>query len=111
MKKCPCCDSKKIKVENTYLMNFWDAPNPLTSKIRNIWVENIEYTCSDCKKIFFNDLHLFNMKFRVTNRLIDYLIKNVHKKSFYDIMKETNISYERAFAIVNDLIKTKKVKY
>jgi len=106
-KKC-ICGSKNIDKKYSYLMNFFDTPDK-NGNIRTEWIENYEYVCNDCGNYSFNDLHLFNRKHRITNRLYDYIKKNINNKSMNDIIQETNLSYEKLIDILKDILKKKEI--
>ena len=108
VKKCPHCESKNIRKGFGHYGNYFDAPHPITKQKRQVFVQSkFGYDCLDCKMPILDDLHMFNVEFTVTQRLIDYIEHNLNKKSFIDITKETGISFEKAIAIVSSLQKEK----
>lgn len=100
-KKCPCCESKNINFDGEYDIQFADLPNENGKKI-DIWSTTKFYICNDCKIPFVTDLHLFNMKHRVTNRLVDFIVDNLDKYSFNDFEEKVGLSMEKVISICKD---------
>jgi hypothetical protein len=48
-----------------------------------------------------NDLHLFDLRFNITKRLIDYIYDNFEKKSVAEVSKETDLAIEDIFEIIH----------
>jgi len=108
-KKCKYCESRNIKKAFGHYGNFPDAPDPQTGTPRRIFVESDQgYDCLDCGHMLVTDLHLFNMELGVTFRLIDYIAKNMEKKSFAEICKECDIDFDLAYDIAKSIIENQK---
>lgn len=103
-KKCKHCESKNIRKGFGHYGNFADAPDPRTGLPRRIFVNSDQgYDCLDCGKMLVTDLHLFNMELGVTFRLIDYISKNLNKKSFAEVCDETGIDFDLAYRIAKSI--------
>lgn len=104
-KKCPRCESKNIKIDNLCVSNqrFYHTPHPQTGNKRKIDIENKMYFCEnpECKCYFSNDLHLVNQTIGVTNSLIEYVIKNIDKKSEVEVLEETGIDFDTLWEIIH----------
>lgn len=93
------CGSKDISLDSKFDMNFFDSPDD-NGNLRNIWTTVSFYKCNKCSNKFYGNMHMFNMKYRVTNRLIDFIRNNLNNMSMQDMMLVTNLSYERLFLIL-----------
>jgi len=102
-KKCPHCESKKIKDEGVFSYCYSDLPGDFGLK-RNLWVNKQSFQCNDCKKPFDTDMHMFNNNLMITKRLEDYILSNKDKKSFEEVEKITKLSFEKIFEIVSQKI-------
>jgi len=97
------CGSKNHNKTYKVKINFCDTPNPVNGKVRDVFVEVQTYHCNDCGNDFYPELHMFNLDFQITNRLLEYIEKNINKKSMSDILEETNLSFERLLNILQYL--------
>lgn len=97
---CPCCGSKDVKKDIAVKQHFLDTPHPNTSEKRSIVVENHYYKCSTCKMSFLNDLHMFNHRFAVTKRLIDYIYSNINNMSAMEVSERTGLNVEEIYDIL-----------
>lgn len=103
-KTCTACGEKgstKIKRDIQYISSFIDIPNPLSKQKRTIECHYWWNECNKCGMTLINDLHLFDLRFNVTKRLIDYIYKNLDKKSELDISNETGLCLEDVVEIVH----------
>jgi len=102
---CPCCFKKGNKAIGTkdipICATFVDAPNPKTNKKRIIECSYDFWTCKSCGMTLNNHLHMFDMRFNVTKRLIDYIYTNLDKKSSFQIADETGLPLEEVHEIVH----------
>ncbi len=109
-KCCAKCGGKKIsKAPVSYLGGFYDTPHPQTEEKRVINVEWFAYDCSDCgSSTLSGDLHMIDIEFGVTNRLIDYIVGALEKKSSVEILNETGISMDALYKILTENEDVKK---
>lgn len=103
--ECPCCSKKGTKAIATkdisVYSSFVDAPNPTTNKKRVIECYYDYCTCKQCGMTLVNHLHMFDMRFNVTKRLIDYIYANLDKKPSFQIADETGLPIEDIHEIVH----------
>ena len=97
-KACKCCSSTKIKDDIKYVMSFIDTPNERRKRV--IETHYFWGACENCGMTTTNNLHLFDLRFNVTKRLIDYIYKNIDKKSALEISEETGLELLDVFEIV-----------
>lgn len=101
---CPCCGKKGSKTatkDYKYVSSFIDTPNPLTGNKRVIECHYYISTCKKCGMTLNNNLHLFDMKYNVTLRLIDYIFENLEKIGEEEIINKTGISADILFEMID----------
>lgn len=103
--ECPCCGKKGAKSKYKYtdmdiITSFKDTPNPQNGKRRVIEAHYNYFTCKNCGMTLNNHLHMFDLRFNVTKRLIDYIYENLDTKTPLDIANETGVSIEDIFEII-----------
>lgn len=98
---CGCTGSSKIKRDIKVTSSFLDVPNPVTKQKRVIECHYWMNECSSCGMTLINDLHLFDLRFSVTKRLIDYIYTNLDKKSVDEVVNETGLPIEDVFEIIH----------
>ncbi|CAA6807585.1 MAG: Unknown protein [uncultured Sulfurovum sp.] len=99
-KVCPYCESRKIQKDFPVQMTFLDTPEEDGTK-RVIFVTNEYMHCKECGGNYINDLHLFDFRFNVTKRVVDYIYKNLSKKSIFEVSSYIGISVEDLHEILN----------
>lgn len=95
---CPCCGKRGTKSKEEFLdcglvESFNDTPNPNTGRKRVIEIQYSFFTCKECGMTLNNHLHMFDMRFRVTKRVIDYIYQNLGKKSELELADEIGMDY------------------
>jgi 3'-phosphoadenosine 5'-phosphosulfate sulfotransferase (PAPS reductase)/FAD synthetase len=99
--ECKACGSKKIIKDIDYCASFKDTPNRITKRQRVVECHYSWNKCSNCGMTAINDLHLFDLRFNITKRLIDYIYDNFEKKSVAEVSKETDLAIEDIFEIIH----------
>lgn len=110
LKCCAKCESKNVSsAPVSYLGSFYDTPHPQTGEKRMVNVEWFAHDCTECgASTLSSDLHMFDMEFGVTNRLIDYIVGALDKKSSVEILNETGISMDALYKILTENKDVKK---
>jgi len=102
---CNCCKSKRPSKKKdtgiTYAISFIDMPNQVTGRKRVVTAEFDFYECMECGMTINNHLHMFDLRFNVTKRLIDYIYDNMNKKSSAEIIEETGLTFDQVFGILS----------
>ena len=103
--ECPCCGKRgtksKVKLDNFNLgTSFVDTPNPLNGKKRIINTNHCFYECLSCGMSLNNNMHLFDQRFRVTKRVIDYIYENMDKKEELEISEELGLDLDTVFEVM-----------
>lgn len=106
-KKCPHCESKNFSKNFGYQMNYFDSPSN-DGDIRNVYLKGHGYDCNSCSLPFHDDLHMFNPKLGVTNRLIEYVhqkvdfssLEKIFESYYSEISTSTHLSFEQTYDIL-----------
>lgn len=103
---CPCCgkDGTKTKPKFTdcgLITSFKDTPNPETGRKRVVECHHNFYTCTNCGATLNNNVHMFDQKFKVTKRVIDYIYQNMETKELYEIAEYIGMDYMDVVEIVD----------
>lgn len=100
-KKCKACHSRKLSYDIPIEMGFLDTPHPVSKKRRAIKIRFNYWDCQECCMSFLNDLHMFDFRFQVTKRVIDYIYQNIETKSEIEISQELGLDLEDVFEIAH----------
>lgn len=112
--ECGCCGSTGTASKEKYLdcgfiESFNDTPNPHTGRKRVIEVHYNFFTCKKCGMTLNSHMHMFDMRFHTTKRVIDYIFENMDKKNelemaqtigmdLADVVEIIDFNYKMAFA-------------
>lgn len=104
--ECGCCGKKGTKSKEKYtdmdiVTPFKDTPSPDTGRKRVIECHYNFFTCKECGMTLNNHLHMFDLRFNVTKRLIDYIYQNLDTKNEIEIASETGMELEDVFEIID----------
>lgn len=104
--ECPCCNKRGDKTKTKFtkcelITSFKDTPNPENGRKRVIECHHYFYTCNNCGMTLNNNLHLFDLKFKVTKRAIDYIYNNMKTKELYEIAEDIGMNYFDVIEIVD----------
>lgn len=101
--ECPCCKKKGSKTavkSYGYYSTFKDTINPRTKRQRVIECHYDLWTCIKCGMTLNNHLHMFDLRFSVTKRLVDYICSNIGKKTELELSDETGLNLYDVFEIL-----------
>lgn len=101
--ECPSCKKKGLNIAEKsygYITSFKDTLNEETGNRRVIECHHDLWTCKSCNMTLNNNLHMFEQRFKITKRAIDYIFKNLDKKSADEICSNIGISIEDLFEII-----------
>ena len=102
--RCDCCGKEGLKSKTKdksfkLSTSFYDTPCPDTGKKRVIVCSHYFFECQECGMTLNSNLHMFDQRFFVTKRLIDYIYQNLNKKDEMTIADETGVPVDDVFEI------------
>lgn len=100
--KCPCCGTYTEYVHDYRKQTIRDIP--AFGKYVYLVLNKRRYVCNNCNKRFYEDITWLPRYYRITNRLIEYIIDRLSDvRSFTSVAREVDLSIStiiRVFDIV-----------
>lgn len=104
---CPCCHTKTDKIHDYRNQVIKDIP--AFGKPTVLILRKRRYICPNCNKRFFEEISWLPRYYRITKRLVTYIIKRLSGvNSFKSVADEVNLSVSSVIRIF-DIIDTPKV--
>lgn len=93
--RCPCCGHETDKVHDYRIQIIKDLP--VSGRHTYLHLRKRRYVCPDCGKRFYEENHFLPRYYRVTNRMVAFIINRFRSAvSATDIASENNISVSTA---------------
>lgn len=109
VKQCTHCGSKYVARDGfDAIQSFIDAPDEGTGNRRSVMTTAGGYVCKECHMPLTADLHMFERRYGVTQRLIAYICANLGKKTSKEVIEETGLSDEVLYDILTTCDEVKR---